>query len=107
MNSTQKKTCDRLWQIKVTEGGRCTFPGCSKDGNEGHHVFKRRYLNTRWDVRNGRCLCREHHMWADTHPIGYEGIIINEIGSYEYENIRIQAQMLVKQFYEEIRRELK
>ncbi|MCK5604494.1 hypothetical protein KAR91_21570 [Candidatus Pacearchaeota archaeon] len=102
MTKHEKKVCDKLWQIKVT-GGTCSFPGCNRIGNEGHHVMKRRYLNTRWVIENGRRLCREHHLWADTHPAEYENMIIREIGSYEYENLRIQAQMVVKQFYSEIR----
>lgn len=106
MTSSQKKILDRLWQIKIT-GGTCSMPRCNKIGNEGHHIMKRRYLNTRWDIENGRALCREHHLWADTHPAQYENMIIREIGSYEYYNLRIKAQMVVKQFYNEIREELK
>ena len=83
------------------------MPGCNRIGNEGHHVMKRRYLNTRWNIANGRALCREHHLWADTHPTEYEAIIIREIGSWEYALLREKAQIITKQFYDEIREELK
>ena len=79
------------------------MPNCNKIGNEGHHIMKRRYLNTRWDTENGRALCREHHLYADTHPTEYENMIIREIGAWEYALLREKALMIVKQFYNEIR----
>ena len=107
MTKHEKKTLDILWQIKITEDAICSMPGCNRIGNEGHHIIKRRYLSVRWLPQNGRALCRTHHDWADTHPAEYENMIIREIGSYEYENLRIQAQMVVKQDYSELRERLK
>ena len=107
MTSSQKKVLDRLWQEKVTDGRQCSFPGCNREGTEGHHVMKRRYLNTRWDIRNGRPLCREDHLWADTNPAEYENIIIREIGAWEYALLREKAQLVKKKFYDEIKESLK
>ena len=107
MTKQQKKQLDILWQQKVTEGKLCSFPGCNRIGNEGHHLMKRRYLNTRWVIENGRGLCREHHHWADTHPAEYENVIIREIGSWEYALLREKALIIKKHFYDEIREELK
>jgi hypothetical protein len=107
MTKHQKKQLDILWQQKVTEGKPCSYPGCCKMGSEGHHaVMKRRYLNTRWDVKNGRALCNEHHIYAETNPKAYENLIVGEIGAIEYARIRDKALMVRKQFYDEIRREL-
>lgn len=106
MTSNQKKALDRLWQERIT-GGTCTFPGCNKIGNEGHHIMKRRYLNTRWNIETGRSLCREHHDWAETHPQAYEDLIVGEIGQDEWDRLRDRAMMVVKQFYDEIREGLK
>ena len=106
MTKHEKKALDRLWQEKVT-GGICTHPGCNKIGNEGHHIMKRRYLNTRWLVENGRALCREHHLWADTNPQAYEDLIIGDIGPGAYEALRQKSLMIVKQFYNEIKEGLK
>lgn len=102
MTSNKKKVLDRLWQEKIT-GGICSFPGCNRIGNEGHHIIKRRYLNTRWLIENGRELCREHHSWADTHPTEYENMIIREIGAWEYALLREKSLMIVKHFYNEVR----
>jgi hypothetical protein len=106
MTSNQKKALDRLWQAKIT-GGECWYPGCHKEGNEGHHTIKRRFLNTRWDVANGRGLCRGHHDWAERNPIAYEVLITEEIGLEAYEALRQKSLMVVKQFYDEIREDLK
>ena len=107
MTGSQKKALDKLWQMKIT-GGTCSYPGCNKIGNEGHHaIARRRYLNTRWDIANGRALCREHHFWVDTHPLEYKYMIISEIGIQEYEKLREKSLMVVKQFYDEIREGLK
>lgn len=105
MTSNQKKTLDKLWQIQVT-GVTCTYPGCNKIGNEGHHIMKRRYLNTRWLIENGRALCREHHLWADTNPQAYEDLVIGEVGTAAYDSLREKALMVVRQFYVEIREAL-
>lgn len=106
MTKHEKRVCDKLWQIKIT-GGLCSFPGCNRIGNEGHHVIKRRYLNTRWDIENGRALCRTHHVWAETNPQAYEDLIIEEIGEEAYQALREKALMVVKQFYDEIKEGLK
>ncbi len=106
MTKHEKKVCDRLWQEKIT-GGICSFPGCNRIGIDGHHIMKCRYLNTRWDIANGRALCREHHSWVETHPAEYENMIIREIGSWEYALLREKALIIKKQFYDEIREELK
>jgi len=106
MTKHEKKVCDRLWQEKIT-GGICSMPGCNKVGIDGHHVMKCRYLNTRWDVKNGRALCREHHNWAETHPTEYENMIIREIGAWEYALLREKSLIIKKQFYDEIRERLK
>ena len=31
---------------------------------EAHHVFSRNNKSTRWDVKNGICLCKRHHQAA-------------------------------------------
>lgn len=106
MTKQQRKNLDILWQQIIT-GGQCSHPGCSKEGTEGHHVFKRRYHNTRWDTDNGRGLCRAHHEWVEGHPTAYEVLIIEEIGMEAYEALREKALMVRKQFYDEILKRLK
>ena len=103
MNSSQKKALDKLWQIKITKDAICSMPGCNKQGLEGHHVFKRRYLNVRWSIENGRALCRACHAWAENNPVSYEVVIVQEIGIEAYGSLRQKARMVVKQFYGDIK----
>lgn len=107
MTKPQKKKLDILWQQKVTEGKQCSRPECNWMGSEGHHVFKRRYLNTRWDIENGRALCRSCHVWAENNPQAYEDLIVGEVGIDEWGRLRDKALMVKKQFYDEIKKELK
>ena len=107
MTKQQRKKLDVLWQQKVTDGKPCSYPGCCKMGNEGHHIFKRRYLNTRWSIENGRALCRDHHDWAEKHPVIYEALIIDEIGEEAYGVLRLGSLTLKKQYYDEILEYLK
>ena len=105
MTKREKKLLDRLWQEEIT-GGQCSILGCNKQGTEGHHIFKRRYLNTRWEIRNGRALCNGHHQWAETHPQAYEVLIIEDVGIEAYEVLRMDALMIKKQFYDEVKERL-
>lgn len=107
MTKYEKKKLDCMWQEVITNGKSCSYPGCCKIGNEGHHIFKRRYLNTRWSIENGRALCREHHDWAEKHPEAYEDLIVDEIGSRDYTTLRQEALMVRKQYYDEILEYLK
>ena len=106
MTKYEKKKLDSLWQKLITVG-KCSYPGCNKTGSEGHHIFKRRFYNTRWKVENGRALCRTHHDWAETHPVIYEALIIGEIGLEAYGVLRLESLTLKKQYYNEILEYLK
>lgn len=41
-----------------------------------HHIIKRRFLKTRWDLKNGATLCLHCHDWAESFPIESEILII-------------------------------
>lgn len=59
------RTLDGLWASLITSKGRCEY--CwSKDNLVAHHVVGRRNRGLRWDVRNGVCLCVEHHTMSST-----------------------------------------
>jgi hypothetical protein len=107
MTKQQRKKLDIIWQQKVTKNKPCSYPGCCKIGNEGHHIFKRRYLNVRWSVENGRALCRECHLEAHNNPQAYEDCIVDEIGIEGYAILREKAYAVKKRFYDEILKELK
>lgn len=70
--STLSNRADKLWSLKIREKGYCEAAGkdgitCS--GNlQGCHIFGRRYRATRWDLRNGLCMCAAHHYWYTGRP---------------------------------------
>jgi len=64
-------TADSLWQKIITKkfNHRCFV--CNKiDGgfpqHSAHHMIKRRFHFTRWDIKNGCYLCNEHHQQAES-----------------------------------------
>lgn len=65
MNKTQiKKKLDKLWSETIRSKGRCEICGKS-DYLNAHHIIGRRALNTRWDLRNGCCLCSGCHTFKN------------------------------------------
>jgi 5-methylcytosine-specific restriction endonuclease McrA len=62
-----KKTLDRIWQEIIC----LIWKKCAKCGSThnlaGHHIVKRRYLHTRWNIDNGICLCFTCHRFAEEH----------------------------------------
>ena len=97
MTSNQKKTLDKIWQIKVTEEP-CLI--CGSPDTIGHHLIKRRYLSTRWDLANGISLCNKHHQ--DAHQDN-DNAILDVIGEDEYQRLRKKSLVVKHHFYKEIK----
>lgn len=97
MTSNQKKVCDKLWQIKITENP-CLI--CGNPQSIGHHIIKRRFLSTRWDITNGVALCNQHHQ--DAHQTNDDSIL-DIIGIDEYQRLYKLAQTVKQHNYKEIK----
>lgn len=58
-----RKRLDKKWSLAVRSKGECEV--CGKTADEcqlhPHHAWGRKNLSTRWDLRNGVCLCATHH----------------------------------------------
>ena len=63
------KQVDKLWSLVVRQRAlyECELWGC---GNmqcgsvmDAHHIFPRKHISTRWDLDNGLCLCKGHHLF--------------------------------------------
>lgn len=65
-DSYLNKTLDKLWSQKVRSKGFCEY--CGRKPPEvvlhAHHIFSRRHYSTRWDVKNGVCLCSGCHLYV-------------------------------------------
>ncbi|MDD4390226.1 MAG: hypothetical protein PHW03_05420 [Eubacteriales bacterium] len=74
----------QLWAkvVKARAGNKCEYPGCTVRATQlhPHHFYSRRHINTRYDPRNGICLCAVHHVFgvnsAHSDP-NFKDIIIN------------------------------
>ena len=55
---------DRLWSIAVKGdwANRCAVCGSTSKLN-AHHLIGRTHQATRYNLRNGMCLCPNHHQW--------------------------------------------
>lgn len=81
-----EKDCDNLWSkiIKHKAGWKCEKCGRDGLGLNSHHIFSRRFKNTRWDLDNGICLCVACHFMAHQRSIEFaEWIIKSKKNQYE------------------------
>lgn len=89
-----KKECDQLVSeiVKLRDGGKCQK--CGHAGTQSHHLFSRRYLNTRWDSRNMVYLCYPCHLHgAHSKQEEFRDWILREIGPELFEKLKISAYM--------------
>lgn len=59
------KKLDEAWSlaVKIRAGYRCEV--CKKGSTlNSHHIVGRRNRMTRWDLRNGVCVCVKHHKFG-------------------------------------------
>lgn len=59
------KKLDDCWSelVKLKAGNKCEVCGKRSPLNS-HHIFSRSKKSTRWDVKNGLCLCVGHHTFS-------------------------------------------
>lgn len=83
-------TLDRLWSELVRGAGACERCG-RPEALQAHHVVKRRYKATRWDLNAGVCLCHFCHRWAEEHPKDFERWFIRSFGELALRRLRDKA----------------
>ena len=59
------KKLDDAWSlaVKIKAGYRCEVCGKRSTLNS-HHIVGRRNRTTRWDLKNGVCVCVKHHKFG-------------------------------------------
>jgi len=89
--TTVRNRLDKLWSLIIRSIGYCEV--CTKTNREGqlhpHHIIGRSSLNTRWDLKNGICLCAKCHTLgkpsAHNDPIWFiEWLKTNQLERYKY-----------------------
>ena len=94
------KQLDTLWSelVKLRAGGKCEY--CRRpDTLNSHHIFSRSKRSTRWDERNGACLCAGHHTLSSTlsahkTPIEFIEFLREKRGEEWYKILRLRAMTL-------------
>ena len=59
---------------------------------QGAHIVSRAYRATRWDLDNGLCLCREHHIFFTFHPVEFEEFLVGYIGEEYLARLKQRAK---------------
>jgi hypothetical protein len=95
-----KRMADKLWSLVVRAAGKCRICG-SKERLQAAHGFSRRYLGTRFDLRNGWCLCAGCHVFYTHRPLEFDEWLRRELGEI-YEPLREQALTITAPDYEAI-----
>jgi len=88
-----ERELDRLWARRVKECGKCEH--CSMTGNlHAAHIISRRHKNTRWDIRNGICLCRRCHLFfAHREPLEFAEFVKSKLDEKEYTSLMMRGRM--------------
>jgi predicted restriction endonuclease len=59
------KKLDDCWSLITRQKGKCEIKDCAVVNSlNSHHIIGRRNHTTRWDLRNGVCLCSGHHVFS-------------------------------------------
>jgi hypothetical protein len=78
---------DKDWSESVAYNAQGLCEICGNFGTDAHHLFKRRYLRTRWNRDNGTWLCRTHHIWAEANPKKFKKWFILTRGVETYQKL--------------------
>lgn len=110
-----KKQCDVLWSKLVKVPQVCRYAQHNPEHKcagpfQAAHGFSRRYLGTRWDLRNGFCLCAGAHYKFTLDPLGWDELLRDWWGEREglfygktlYQELRENALKVSKPDYEKI-----
>lgn len=98
-----RASLDHLWSRKVLarDAHRCWV--CGSRASDAAHLFSKRYQSTRWDLDNGRALCREHHLHYTKHDLEWKAYLGNRLGLVAFEALRARAYAKASLDYDEVR----
>lgn len=88
------KICDGLALkiLRIKQKGRCQRCGSASNSCNWHHIFSRRYLNTRWDEDNLLLLCFGCHFnFAHSKIEEFRDWVIERKGEVKYMLLKKKA----------------
>lgn len=91
------KQLDILWSKAVRSKGYCEY--CGKKPPEvvlhAHHIYSRRHFSTRWNIKNGVCLCTGCHLYKAHKDIQeFSDWVRAHFGSTHIEMLKVEANNL-------------
>lgn len=95
-DSFLNKKLDDLWSKCVRKKGRCEVCG-KQEYLHAHHIFTRSKHSTRWDLKNGVCLCYHHHFnFAHETPMEFHDWLIEVKGQEFVDQLRLKSNQIAK-----------
>lgn len=52
------------------------------------HIYSRRYLSIRWDLRNSLALCASCHFWIHSNPMDGAEFVRDVVPQYDLDGVR-------------------
>ena len=89
---------------RITRARGVCYKCGSQDYNhlETSHIFSRKNLAIRWDLRNTLCSCDGCHFWSHANPVLFTERVKEHLGDYEYQNLKAKAILTKKWTLEEM-----
>jgi len=98
-----KAKLDKIVSLKTRALGVCQLCGNSDYSHlETSHIFSRKNLATRWDLKNCLCSCDGCHFWSHQNPLLFADKVKTILGDYEYQNLKSKAVSTKKWTLEEM-----
>lgn len=91
------KEMDTMWSRAVKEKDfyTCLVPGCERADIQSHHIFSRKNHSTRWDLDNGVCLCKGHHLFfAHQEYEKFRDLVIEKMGNKGFLKLKAKAAII-------------
>lgn len=86
---------DKKWSKAVIEKDGSTCQKCGRFAENPHHVFLKRYMGSRFLLKNGVNLCEYCHVpWAHARPEEFMEWWIDFVGMEVWEHVRMKAMEL-------------
>lgn len=93
---------DDAWSklVKLRAAMKCEYCGTKVRQLHSHHIYTRSRKSTRWDIKNGICLCAYHHTLgnfsAHKSPMEFTEWLMDYKGEDEVTRLRIKSHALSK-----------
>jgi len=92
------KKADKLWAelIKKRDGFKCQRCHSESKQLNSCHFYSRARKSTRWDLRNGVCLCVGCHFWGHQNPLEFSLWFIKWAGTSTVNYLQVKKMGKVK-----------